>query len=217
MIMNQTEGDWGDGEGMAWCRLALKRLGWPIDSLSDEGIVRELYARWFAQTSERIDPMPALSSAAANGIVATMANEGNLDALCWCESNLDSSSDPIEPIAAPFYERRVDNEATSRNEPKLDRRKANRTPRSDLIRFTFQETGREAGGWLVEASADGLAFITEAKDVPGIGTWIDPTLCGRDSEAVSLGTATVVRTELLTDFLGLVCAKLGDSWETSDD
>ena len=65
--MSHTEGDLGNGMGMAWCRLALKRLGWPIDSLSDEEIVQELYARWFSQTSERIDPMPALSFAAANG------------------------------------------------------------------------------------------------------------------------------------------------------
>ncbi len=199
---------------MAWCRLALERLGWPIDSLSDEEIVQELYARWFAQTSERIDPMPALSFAAANGIVATMANEGNLDALCWGDTDFSSASDPIKASSAPCFGRSLCSEGDTQTEPHPERRRALRTPRSDLIRFTSQETDNEAGGWLVEASAHGLAFITEGKDVPGIGTRIDSTLCGRENEAIALGPATVVRTELLTDSLGMVCAKLGESWDT---
>jgi hypothetical protein len=203
------------GGGSGWCRSVLGRLGWPIDSLSDDEIIQRLYARWFDQSNERPDPLPAPSFVAAQGIVATLASEGNLDALCWCDGDLACASDPGNVVeASPFGRSQADVRAARTNGPRgEERRRSRRTHRSDVIRFRIPGSAAEGGGWLLDSSGHGLAFITELQSAPRIGTIIQPALMGRQHGVQEFGEAVVVRTELLSNSLGLVCAQLGgEDW-----
>jgi hypothetical protein len=204
--------DVADGSGLDWCRSVLGRLGWPIDSLSDEELVQALYARWFDQTSDRFDPMPAASPAAAQGIVATLACEGNLDALCWCEADIEGMPEPVDVGALPQLSRGPHEEREPGIAPR-ERRGSRRTRRSDLVRFAVPGGAGEAGGWLVDTSSEGMAFITEIHSAPRIGTAIQVACMGREQGVADMGAALVVRTELLSDSLGLVCARReGEDW-----
>ena len=68
-------------------RQALHRLGWPVESLSNEQIARELNHRWCGGNASVPDQEHGVSSVTANGIFASMAREGNLDALCWSKGD----------------------------------------------------------------------------------------------------------------------------------
>ena len=81
----------------------LGRLGWPIDQLSDDDIGNELYRRWFENLPQNEEGSFTASIASGMGIVAALAKEGNLDALCW--SNGDEhrgETEPLEEAFAPF-------------------------------------------------------------------------------------------------------------------
>lgn len=200
---------------MDWVRTVLERLGWPIASLSDGEIAHELHTRWFDQRGERLELEPTMSLAAANGIIVTMADQGNLDALCWSDQDDAPAANDLPTGDVPSLAHRNGGQCPRGELPHPDRRKSSRDRRSDLIRFTAPASSRNTDGWLVDVSAKGLAFIVETKDAPSVGTQIQSTLHQRDREMTDLGFATVVRTELLSDSLSLVCAQLEGTWEPS--
>jgi hypothetical protein len=196
-------------------RQVLHRLGWPVESLSNEQIARELNHRWFGSNTDVPDLEHAVSSATANGIFASMAREGNLDALCWSEG--DRSVLP-EDVAIPEVDGigegpERDRAAAETFHP--DRRRAHREPASDFIDFVVPSSSDGSSGWLVDVSTGGVAFVTETKDAPAVGTRIIPTIRRRDGETTELGSSTVVRTELLTDSRSLVCTQFEEFWEPS--
>ena len=196
-------------------RQALHRLGWPVESLSNEQIARELNHRWFGGNADVPDQERAVSNATANGIFASMAREGNLDALCWPEG--DDSALP-ECVAMPGLHGieegpEWDHAAAETFHP--DRRRAHREPASDVIDFVVPSSSDGSSGWLVDVSTGGIAFVTETRDAPTVGTRIVPAIRKRDGETTQLGSSTVVRTELLTDSRSLVCAQFEESWEPS--
>ncbi len=186
-------------------RNALQRLGWPIDLLSDEEIARELYDRWFICCGDPPEPVHTVSCAAARGIFAAMGSEGNLDALCWSEADdIGTLSDQALEAVRPIEERAPGD--VERPEP--DRRRSEREPVNDLVNFVAPSSKTSASGWLIDISAEGIAFIAETQHVPALGSQIIPAIQTRSGDNTELSSATVVRTELLTDALSLVCAQL---------
>ena len=53
---------------METTRKILRRLGWPINEMSDRQITRELYRRWFGSKPEDMSEPAPLSVASAGGI-----------------------------------------------------------------------------------------------------------------------------------------------------
>ncbi len=194
---------------MEWLRGSLRRLGWPIEDLSDEQLARLLYQRWVACGDEELESGREISVAAAHGIFDSMAKEGNLDALCWQEGDvLEEIEDASWAEGGPIHARDTyDTQPEDRDQP--ERRESTRTDAADVIRFGEATAPEDSCGWLVDVSTDGIAFIAETHDVPVIGTKIFSTVEGREGETTELGDATVVRTELLSEFLTLVCAQRG--------
>ena len=143
-----------------------------------------------------------------------MADEGNLDALCWSadEGDVDSDGVALED-SHPFERPSPGDDEEAFDESDEDRRRSPRVPTSDFVDFVRGASDDRSSGWLIDASAEGLAFITETKDVPTVGTSILPTIRQRGGGATDLGDATVVRTELLNDTLSLVCAQLMHAWD----
>ncbi len=189
-------------------RATLQRLGWPTESLSDDEIARELYRRWFACCRDYPEPQHTISLAAANGILARMANDGNLDALCWSTEEGAAPADDLTVGEVFPFERKGGRDRSGGGPPHPDRRKSPRTPASDFIDFVLPPSSDGSSGWLVDVSAEGIAFIAETKDTPAVGARIIPTIRKRGGRTAELGSATIVRTELLTEFLSLVCAQL---------
>ncbi|UCE60176.1 MAG: hypothetical protein JSU63_00205 [Phycisphaerales bacterium] len=196
---------------MGWLRNSLALLGWPVDFLSDESIARELYNRWFMYSGCHPDPDAAPSVAAAKGIFVTLSKEGNLDALCWSADGDFAAEDDLLADEMELFEGKDETDGLCNATPYPDRREFPREPARDLVAFTVPATQDQAGGWLVDVSAASVAFIAETKDVPPIGTSIIPTISKRAGAPTELSSATVVRTELLTDLLSLVCARLDKS------
>jgi hypothetical protein len=196
---------------MIHLRETLQRLGWPVDSLSDDDIGRELQRRWFESNGAGAGEIVVTSIAAARGVFHTMAADGNLDALCWSadgedtEMTLDTDQDIL---AAWMHPRR-----THRPPHLPDRRSSPRQPASDFVEFVCADWDIRATGWLVDVSAEGIAFIADARSAPAIGLSITPTVRRRSGSTTALGAAIVVRREFLDDGLILVCAKLETSWD----
>lgn len=189
-------------------RRVLQRLGWPVESLSDEEIVGHLTDKWYAGPGRRREGARPVGLAAAIGILASMANDGNLDALCWPAENAarapdDLGAGELGALGAPRQRRGPSGEA-----PRLDRRRSRRASARDVLDFVNLDSSETSTGFLVDVSAAGVAFIAENKDVPPVGSRIAPTIHRQTGESTELGWATVVRTELLSDFLSLVCAEL---------
>lgn len=200
---------------MGWLRRALHRLGWPIDSLSDHDIARELSRRWFASGTGHPQLEDGCGVAAANGIFVSMAREGNLDALCW--SGADDAA-----LLGDFTvgEASAPGKGGCRDHPldachQADRRSSLRVPADDLVEFGPPSLSDGASGWLVDASPKGIAFMAETGDVPAVGTRIFSTIRGRGGDTAEFGPATVVRTELLNETLSLVCVQLEESGDSS--
>ena len=196
---------------MDWLRRALKRLGWPVDSLSDEAIAHQLYRRWFTACDGHAEADIVPSVAAAGGIFVTMAGDGNLDALCWCnDRDLDMEDCSYSEELVPFDRSPARGDgAVCPHHP--ERRQAAREPARDFVDFTVISNNTHAGGWLVDVSSASIAFIAETGDVPAIGSSIMPTIRRRGGGTRALSPATIVRTELLTGSLILVCARLEES------
>jgi hypothetical protein len=191
---------------METTRKILERLGWPISEMSDRQITRELYRRWFGSKPEDMSEQAPLSVASANGIVVSMASEGNLDALCWSEADGVPVEELIPAEDEAIYVRRG-----SGDWPHSDRRRSKREPARELICWSYGGEG-PAGctGWLVDRSAEGMAFIAPARQAPQPGDEIFPSIHSRDHGVVEAGLARVVRTEPLNEELTLVCARLQD-------
>ncbi len=192
---------------MEWLRRALHRLGWPVDCLSDDDVARELAHRWFATGNQDGSEENVRGAAAANGIFVSMARDGNLDALCWSREDDAAFLDEFTLDQACTVDVKVDEDPTSEACPWEDRRSQPRGPADDLIEFGVPAQDNSASGWLVDASANGIAFMAETDDVPTVGMRIVSTIRKRGGETAPFGCATVVRTELLTDRLSLVCAQ----------
>ncbi len=180
---------------MEWLRGSLERLGWPVETLSDEKLTDELYRRWVACGDERIEPEREISVAAAHGIFDDMAKEGNLDALCWQEVDVSDFGDDaawVEP--GPIHAR--DQQDSGRVEiDYIERRESTRTKAADIIRFGDSTSPNGASGWLVDVSVDGIAFIAETDDVPAIGAQISSTNQRRRRDSTEVGGATEIRTK----------------------
>ena len=198
---------------MEWLRRALHRLGWPVDSMPDDAIASELCRRWVAESADHCLPQCTGNVAAATGVFASMARSGNLDALCWSEEDdvefLDEfTANKVNPLK----------ESRTREQPEEegyceDRRRSRRIPASDLVSLAESPRTESSGGWLVDVSSEGIAFMAETRDVPVVGTRITPKIHGRRGETIEVGPATVVHTELLNESLSLVGARLDRSWE----
>jgi hypothetical protein len=196
-------------------RQALQHLGWPVESLSNQQIARELNHRWFGSNADGPDLEHAASNATANGIFASMAREGNLDALCWSEGDGWVGPEDVAIAEVDVTEEGPERDRAAAEASHPDRRRAPRKPANDFIDFVVPSSSDGSSGWLVDVSMGGIAFVTETKDAPAVGTRIISTIRQRNGETTALGSSTVVRTELLTDSLSLVCAQFEESWEPS--
>ncbi len=200
---------------MEWLRRALHRLGWPVDSLSNEDIARELSRRWFASNASYPQSENGCGVAAANGIFVSTAREGNLDALCWSEGDDATLLDDFTAGEASALGKIGYRDYPQDECPKPDRRSSPRVPVDDLVEFVPPSPSDSASGWLVDVSAKGIAFMAETGDVPAVGTRIVSTIRRRGGETEEFGPATVVRTELLSETLSLVCVQLEESRASS--
>lgn len=192
---------------MRTARGILKRLGWPVDDMSDRQITRELYRRWFASCTDDMDEEAPLSAASAWGIIVSMSSEGNLDALCW------SGNDRIPPEDVGCSEnKKLFMGSGSDVLPREDRRKSRREPARDLVRWCLSgvEGSSTGTGWLIDRSAEGMAFIAPADEAPHPGDEILPSIHSREHGIVEAGPATIIRTESLNEELTLVCVHLLD-------
>lgn len=188
---------------MRTVRASLQRLGWPVNDMSDRQITRELYRRWFAGQEDMNEEGP-LAVVSARGILASMAAEGNLDALCWAEGDRVPAEEVADDEQSLFIRQEAELDL-----PFADRRRSKRRPARELVQWrTSNDDSVGATGWLVDRSAEGLAFIAQADQAPGAGTRIRPTIHSRSEDTLELGPATVVRTEPLSPDLTLVCAQL---------
>ena len=177
-------------------RQALRKLDWPVGRLSDQQIIDELCRRWL-EADATSTPLCLESGAhAALGIFARMARAGNLDALCW---EADTAA-KAEVGAAP----------------RLRCSAALRVPKPpemhDALDWLAVDTERGGSGWLVQCADAGLAFVAETGQVPPLGTEIRPTIRARSGAQRNLGSATIVRTDMLNGELSLVCAELNEPW-----
>jgi hypothetical protein len=200
---------------MGWLRRALHRLGWPIDSLSDEDITRELGRKWFASSPGHPHREDGCGVAAATGIFVSMAREGNLDALCWADQDDAALLDVFTVDEVSALVERTGRDRTGDECPEPDRRSSPRIPADDLVQYGPPSRSDGASGWLVDASAKGIAFMAETGDAPAVGTRIFSTIRERGGGTAEFGPATVVRTELLNETLSLVCVQLEESGESN--
>lgn len=192
-------------------RQTLEVLGWPKE-LSDHEVATELLRRWF----ETDPPAPLTLSdpvIVARGVYATLARDGNLDALCWT---------PDRKATIPRAAALVD-EVLSAQQGKHDdadddyilanRRKCGRMPRPALVDVSMDYGARRALAWLVDISSDGAGLLMETLSVPSVGQHIEPVVHGRDGQPDRLGPGLVVRTELLASDIGLVGIELEEPRE----
>ena len=192
-------------------RRALQKLDWPVARFSDQQIIDELCRRWLEADAT---PAPAClepDAHAAWGIFARMARAGNLDALCW------EWQDGVEGARCGAPETRGDKsqiEAGVTSSLRCSVRQGKRQPpgRHDALEWQTAEAGHYASGWLVQCADADLAFVAQTAQVPPLGAEILPTIRARGGWRCSLGTATIVRTEMLNEELSLVCAELKEPW-----
>jgi hypothetical protein len=192
---------------MLTIRKTLERLGWPVDEMSDRQITQELYRRWFASRPENMSEEAPLSVASARGIIVSMASDGNLDSLCWAEGDRIPLDDVVSAEEKAIYVRRE-----SGGYDHADRRRSKREETRDLVHWCLSgEDSAGCTGWLVNRSAEGMAFIAPAAEAPGVGDEIVPSIHSRTQGIIEAGPATVVRIEPLNGELALVCAHLIES------
>jgi hypothetical protein len=183
----------------------LKRLGWPVEEMSDRQITQELYRRWFAVSPGDTKEESPLSVASAGGIIASMCSEGNLDALCWSPEDRIPEQDVVPDEDEALYLQGV-----SESDYHPDRRRSRREPARDLVRWCLSggEVSVGCTGWLINRSVEGMAFVAPTSEAPQAGEEIVPEIHSRTNGVLEVGPATVVRTEMLNEELTLVCARL---------
>ncbi len=188
-------------------RKTLTKLGWPLTRMTDRQITQELYRRWFvsqAKDTERVGP---LSVASVRGIVASMAAEGNLDALCWSKRDRAPETDVLSDEDRVFYDRPETPERTP-----VERRRSRREVARDLVRWCLSgEEAVDCTGWLINRSAEGMAFIASAGEAPAVGDEIVSSVHSRTQGIIETGPARIVRIEPLNEQLTLVCARLAET------
>ena len=190
---------------MRTVRKSLQRLGWPVAKMSEKQVKQELYRRWFAQQQDDMDQEGPISVASATGILVSMASSGNLDALCWSHGDAIPVEDVVDEHDGAVFIR----EPAEGPRPFPERRRSKREPARELVRWRTVYGGPEGStGWLVDRSAEGLAFIAQTDDAPLPDAEILPSIHTRSSGVIDLGPATVVRTEPLNPELALVCVEL---------
>ena len=195
---------------MKTVRKTLKRIGWPIDAMSDRQVKQELYRRWFACHHEDMDEAAPISVASAKGIVVSMVSQGNLDTLCWSpDDNI-----PYEDVVSQEDDALFGREQVEDEHPFSERRASKRRPAKELVHWCLSGgDAEEATGWLIDRSLEGIAFIAQTNQAPHLGARITPSIHSRSDGAIGLGSAVVVRTEELNGELTLVCARIEDgSW-----
>ncbi len=190
---------------MRTVRRSLQRLGWPVAEMTERQLKQELYRRWFAQQQDDMDEEGPISVASAKGIFVSMASNGNLDALCWSQGD----AIPVEDVVDEYDEAVFIRETADGPRPFPERRRSKREPARELVRWRAVYGGPEnATGWLVDRSAEGLAFIAQTDEAPLTNAEILPSIHTRSAGVIDLGPATVVRTEPLNPELTLVCVQL---------
>ncbi|MCB9851278.1 MAG: hypothetical protein H6817_11315 [Phycisphaerales bacterium] len=198
-------------------REALNTLGWPTQ-MSDSQIAEELLRRWFANSPDA--PLKLADPAVvARGVYATIVRESGLDALCWSRSEAMADR---RITTSSVIDRVVESQQTKhlrgdRDFANANRRKADRTPRSDLVDVVLDYGESRTQGWLVDVSSFGVAFLMDAVNVPMIGQVVEPAIVGRSGQSQPLGTGVIVRTEMLSTDLGLVCVELEEPCELVKD
>jgi len=180
----------------------LNRFGWPVDRLSFKQIASELYRRWFHSPPEDADAGDFLSAASAAGIVVALACEENFSALRWPDARPNAQATPVLAEEEKHLFRKPRQEVT----PPMERRSAQRKPGREIVFWSGTERGGD--GFLVDYSEGGIAFITERERSPQIGVEISAAIRNRFGKTEDLGTAMVVRTEVLTPDLSLTCLRL---------
>ena len=191
---------------MQQLRTSLARLGWPIDSLSDQEVGRELYHRWFEACPNQQERERTVGIAALKGIFASFAAEGNLDALGWSTDEPPGLPEDVVALEPDPFELPTSGEPASRDPEAPERRSAPRHARSELIEWKSIAEGSGSSGWVLDQSADGLAFVVDAQQAPPLGAEVSLTVHARTGEQ-EVQSARVVRTELLRHALGLVCVR----------
>ena len=190
---------------MKTTRKMLQRLSWPTDEMTDGQIKCELYRRWFALQSEEVDDEAPLSVASARGIFVSLASEGNLDALCWSPEDEIPLHDVVPAEEEALYLRDPDAGDYAGSERRRSQRRAAR----ELVEWTrLDREDPPATGWLVDCSAEGLAFLVPADDAPLVGERICPNIHSRTQGLTEVGPTLVVRSEQLNPELTLVCVCL---------
>ena len=192
---------------MTSIRSTLGRLGWPVDNMSEKQLKQELYRRWFkSQPAEQWSGEGSVNVASAKGIFVSMATDGNLDALCWAPGDAIPES---EEGFVTTEEERIYVREPKPDTPPDERRRSPRTPAKEMIRWRpAHEDADNVSGWLVDRSANGIAFIVPTEMAPIVGAEITSSVLTRTKGSVNLGIASVVRVDPLNDELSLVCAEL---------
>ena len=191
-------------------RRLLGRLSWPVEEMTDGQVKAELYRRWFDQYPTEDTGDAPLSIASALGIVVVMTREGNLDALCWSSRDCPPNENVVSEAEGAVVTREPGHPPAG----KADRRRSRRQATRDLVTWTDAwGAGSCSTGWLVDRSREGVAFIAQREDAPGVGTEVVPTMCLRTGRRIELGLATIIRSEPLTHDLTLVCAQLDEPME----
>jgi hypothetical protein len=188
---------------MVLLKTMLKRLGWPVQEMSFGQIAQELHRRWFKASPRLFTHENRLGPASATGIVLALAGERDFKSLCWTPDSPECPKDLALPEEKHLFFRKP----PPPPHPHPERRKAPRIPGKDLVCWSTGEN--DAGtGWLVDCSADGIAFITDTDKAPKAGAALVARIQNRASDLLELGDATVARIEPLTPELSLACLRL---------
>jgi hypothetical protein len=193
-------------------RKTLRDLGWP-EGLTDAQIAEELLRRWFDApiSAPLVESDPAVI---ARGVYAALVRDGQLDALCWLPGSARSVARGITAIVdSVVHAQQAKHECADDDYAVMNRRKSSRIARSDLVDLSLDYGERRAVGWLVDVSDGGAALLMEAVNLPVQGQQVEPTIHVRGGGQDRLGAGIVVRTEMLSTDVGLVCVELDEPRE----
>jgi len=194
-------------------REALGSLGWPAE-LTDSQIAEELLRRWFNESPAA--PLKLSDPAVvARGVYTTLARECGLDTLCWSKSEaIDNRRRSSTPVDQVMERQQTKHLRADRDFSNANRRKSDRTPRSDLVDVILDYGENRTQGWLIDMSSTGAAFLMDKDNLPMIGQVVEPAILSRQGNSQMLGSGIIVRTEMVSTDLGLVCVELEEPCES---
>jgi hypothetical protein len=134
-----------------------------------------------------------------------MAYEGEFNNLLWSKEERVPEENPVSPEDRKLFLQPAPHEPYPYPYP--DRRNFPRIPGKDIVRWKTQQD-EDALGWLIDYSANGVAFVIESDRSPQVGTTILTSILSRSKGRVDLGLAKVVRIEPLNSELSLTCLQL---------